>query len=674
MKLYGIKRGAVLLLWVLLLSCNDEDLWEEQYGVGDRICFGVSSGETSEAKTRSVTDFVLRAADSADLLCMTAEVAEGIDEKITRGVSVSLASFYDRFHVLAYWKKNGTLVDQQFYMDDDASKKGAVWSSTNVYYWPGRIHALQFYAWAPTDAGLVAPKTPSEDRMLSYRVPAEAPQQKDLVVASTTEFAGDSNQTVPLTFRHVCTAVRFAVGRQMQPGSIKSVALQGVKYQGSYDMAGRVWILDAATTDFAQTLNFPTTGTEAAGDAITPAGGTFMMLPQQLPADARVEVVFVNAEGVERTLTASVGNTEWRMATTITYKLSVSPEGELDFVTCPRTQDAHYEICPITIRCDARLGSKGGWTLTSDDPQHVTFVEQGKFVNPDIEALVKAGYWLEEHHGTSTLKSSSTGDVTVYVFLRENVTEADRKITLSLSSAQGVQEAKTFSFLQYCPAWNNGIGVERIQDADEPWGFNWSEVNFKYTFGKGFASVLINIYIRLFVDSPCVTDKGWGVFSDTEVIFDLSKMKKLTTAKDPDNGNQNTWDLYTYDGINNILDLITMIKSWGGKLESNAHLPQTSNFAGRACGLKNKYLLQQENHSGHTVYRPVLNRADLLWYLPARDEMPLLQDNLSGDYWTSTSITDPGTTAWKYTAGGTASPEDRGTVLHVRAVRAKPII
>ena len=60
------------------------------------------------------------------------------------------------------------------------------------------------------------------------------------------------------------------------------------------------------------------------------------------------------------------------------------------------------------------------------------------------------------------------------------------------------------------------------------------------------------------------------------------------------------------------------------------------------------------------------------WYLPSKTEAASMTDNLSGDYWTSTAITDPGTTSWKYTAGGSASSEARKSSIHVRAVRKKP--
>lgn len=95
--------------------------------------------------------------------------------------------------------------------------------------------------------------------------------------------------------------MRFAVGSQMQPGQIKSVALKGVKNAGTYNMAN-AWTLGDATADFSQTLDKETTGNEGNGDEITSAEGTFMMLPQILPADAMIKVVFTNASGVDRTL------------------------------------------------------------------------------------------------------------------------------------------------------------------------------------------------------------------------------------------------------------------------------------------------------------------------------------------------------------------------------------
>ena len=686
---------ATMLLCTLLFSCNNEDFLESgnPEKACDNICFGISSDKNVQTRGYAGSDdegytadrFVLRSDDSADTLCVRAIVSEGInvsgfegEQALTRATPVGKDNFYNKFHVLAYWSKNGAPVDQ-FYMNTNASNvaasvgTGAIWSTEQIYYWPGADHSFQFYAWAPTDAGgLTTPSSPQE-KSLAYTVPEAAADQKDIVVATTDEIQGDNNAAVPLTFKHICTAVRFAVGSQMQPGQIKSVALKGVKNAGTYDMAADNWSLGDATVNFSQTLNKETTGTEANGDAITTSEGTFMMLPQTLPAWATVEVVFVNANNEDRTLTASIGNTEWKMGTTVTYKLSITPEYELEFVSQPEMQDAHYVIYPITIKSGDKLPA-GGWTLTSNDAANVTFVEKDKFVNNDVQALVDAGYWLDGYNGTSTLTSTTTGEVQVYVFLKENATEADRNITLSLKpAAQGNYEAKEFSFTQYCPAWNNGIGVERIQDGDYPWGFSWdSNMKITYNLGRGLGPILASLYIKIFVNYSYVTSNWGGVLTDFKVTIDFSKVGTLTTATDLNDGNKNTWELYSFNGLNDASALMAQIESWGGVPDKT--LPANpSEFAARACAMKNKYSVQTETDiTGNTVYLPVLDQANMVWYLPAQNEAANMNDNLSGDYWTSTAITDPGTTAYKYTVGGSTSPEDRDSAIHVRAVRQKP--
>lgn len=686
---------ATMLLCTLLFSCNNEDFLESgnPEKACDNICFGISSDKNVQTRGYAGSDdegytadrFVLRSDDSADTLCVRAIVSDGInvsgfegEQALTRATPVGKDNFYNKFHVLAYWSKNGAPVDQ-FYMNTNASNvaasvgTGAIWSTEQIYYWPGADHSFQFYAWAPTDAGgLTTPSSPQE-KSLAYTVPEAAADQKDIVVATTDEIQGDNNAAVPLTFKHICTAVRFAVGSQMQPGQIKSVALKGVKNAGTYDMAADNWSLGDATVNFSQTLNKETTGTEANGDAITTSEGTFMMLPQTLPAGATVEVVFVNANNEDRTLTASIGNTEWKMGTTVTYKLSITPEYELEFVSQPEMQDAHYVIYPITIKSGDKLPA-GGWTLTSNDAANVTFVEKDKFVNNDVQALVDAGYWLDGYNGTSTLTSTTTGEVQVYVFLKENATEADRNITLSLKpAAQGNYEAKEFSFTQYCPAWNNGIGVERIQDGDYPWGFSWdSNMKITYNLGRGLGPILASLYIKIFVNYSYVTSNWGGVLTDFKVTIDFSKVSTLTTATDLNDGNKNTWELYSFNGLNDASALMAQIESWGGVPDKT--LPANpSEFAARACAMKNKYSVQTETDiTGNTVYLPVLDQANMVWYLPAQNEAANMNDNLSGDYWTSTAITDPGTTAYKYTVGGSTSPEDRDSAIHVRAVRQKP--
>ena len=95
-------------------------------------------------------------------------------------------------------------------------------------------------------------------------------------------------------------------------------------------------------------------------------------------AESKLEVVFHdNISGNDRTLTASLDGAEWPIGKTITYRLSITPEYDLQFVTEPTLQDAHYIIYPIKIKVDPKLVELnkkgevvgGGWTLKSTSPK-----------------------------------------------------------------------------------------------------------------------------------------------------------------------------------------------------------------------------------------------------------------------------------------------------------------
>lgn len=325
-NLYRITgKIAALLSCLLLFSCNSDDMLDEigANGAGkyrDNICFGITSDESVQTKGNKPADngytsdsFVLRSENSDDTLCVNAIVTDGIESSdsvkqhaMTRGAAVTQDDFYDKFHVLAYWKKDGTSTGQ-FYMNTDVTDKGNnLWSSDRTYIWPGKAHTLTFYAWAPADAGITSPSSP-ESTTLEYTVPTTVTDQKDVVVATTEEIAGNANTTQPLAFRHICTAVKFKVGDQMQAGTIKKITISGVHNSGAYDMASDSWQLGSNTTAFSIEQDIEMTGNES-GSMITDGENTFMMLPQELPAGAKVEIIFHDSQaGTDRTFSASIG-------------------------------------------------------------------------------------------------------------------------------------------------------------------------------------------------------------------------------------------------------------------------------------------------------------------------------------------------------------------------------
>lgn len=690
MKIHQLTASiAAVLLSASLFSCSSDDFFGKAETNTDGISFGVSTENGTSTRANNSADgytaarYTLRSDNSADTLCVRAVVTDGIGNDNAGRPATRAAmktSMYDEFRVVAAVMDNGNL-GTQYYMDDVATKTktGTNWVPSKVYYWPGSNRQLRFLAWAPKDATFDAvPNTPNATT-LKYTTPAEAKDQRDIVAAANGFIDSPANDgtctPVDLQFKHICTAVIIKTGETMAEGTIKSVTVTNVRNSGTYDMLRSAWTLNDATTSYTVSPNMATGSTTDEGTKLNADDATFMLLPQTLGADSKLEVKFQdNISGRDRTLSASLDGAEWPMGKTVTYRLSITPEYELKFTSEPKEQDAHYVVYPINIKVDNNL--RGGWQLTSNDPANVTFVQ--KFQADAIKNLVDKGYWFKDHCGTSTLTSSAKGEVKVYVFIKENISNSDRDITLSLTPVDYPSaKPETFTFKQYCPAWNNGIGVERKQEIDYPWGFNWdSNMKITYTMPDNFLNFLRHILFLIFGDKSYVEDQGSVITKDWQVIVDFSKVPPLKTATSTTDGLKNTWEIYNFEGISEAEGIMNQLESWGGTPDKT--LPTNpAEFAAMACAKKNAYSLKIEkrtNISGKVEYSyiPTLAKEDMVWYLPAKDEAQNMKDdlfNLSGNYWTSTAITDPGTTSYKYTAGGAVSPQDRNSVIQVRAVR-----
>lgn len=679
---------AAVLLSVTLFSCSSDVPYEHtDYSTTDNICFGISdsgNGTRAAAANEAITTdrYVLRSSESSDTLCVRAVVSDGIGKAAAKHATRASmqTTMYDQFNVVAQLKKSDGNIAPRYYMNEVATKQGDVWQpSSSIYYWPDN-GSLRFLAWAPIDAELdESPVKPSEDvnkTTIKYTVPAELSKQRDLVAAATgynASPAGGVCAPVSLQFKHLCTAVVVKTGATMAPGTIKSVTVTNVRNSGTYDMLRSAWTLNDATTSYTVSPNMATGSTTAEGTKLNADDATFMLLPQTLGADSKLEVMFHdNISGRDRLLTASLNGAEWPMGKTVTYRLSITPEYELEFTSEPQVQDAHYVIYPITIKAE-NLGANG-WKLVSNDTRNVTFVEN--FGNDDIKRLVDNGYWLKDYCGKSELTSTTRGDIKVYVFIKENITDADRDIKLTLTPADYPNAAPvTFDFKQYCPAWNNGIGVERKQETDYPWGFNWdSSMKITYSMPKGFWMGIWHALFTIFGNTKYVTQEGYAWTGTWKVTVDFSKVPKLTTATSATDGLKNTWEIYNFEGISDAETIMRQLESWGGVPDKTLPTNPTE-FAAAACAKKNPFGVTINTKDGQNLYLPTLSQSDLVWYLPAQDEAPNMVDGiypLSGNYWTSTAITDPGTTSYKYTVGASASPEDRNNFIHVRAVRKRP--
>lgn len=702
MKIHHLTASiAAVLLSASLFSCSSDDFLGKAETNTDGISFGVSTENGASTRANNSADgytaarYTLRSDNSADTLCVRAVVTDGIGNSNANRPATRAAmqtSMYDDFKVVAAVKENGN-VGTQYYMDDVATKAGTNWVPSKVYYWPGSNRQLRFLAWAPTDASFQSVPNNPNATTLQYTTPAEAKNQRDIVAAATGFISNPSNDAtctpVGLQFKHLCTAVIIKTGEQMTAGTIKSVSLKGVKNSGTYDMVSSAWTLNGTTTNFTISPNQATTSTTPNGTNLNAGESTFMLLPQTLGADSKLEVAFHdNISGKDRILSASLKDAVWPMGKTVTYRLSITPEYELKFTSEPKVQDAHYVIYPIKIKVDPTLVDKnkkgevvgGGWTLKSTSPK-VTLCKE-------LTELTSLGYWVEEDRGTQTIEGTETGEVTVYAFLEENITEAERDIVLELSPKKypSATSAK-FTIKQLCPSWNTqGLGCERFEDGDYPWGFKWDS-SMKITYdmseagGTGFWGPLrrwiMKIQIKYYGDKykDYITyTTYWGQLKT--LTIDFSKVPNLDVADSPDDGNLNTWELYNFNGISDVTGLMAQLEEWGGKpdkvLEQNP-----AEYAARMCTMKNKFNKEKIAQEGNNVaYRPVLKRENLVWYLPAKNEFSMVVDNdypLNGNYWTSTAseIAHDNENSYKYLNNSGASLNIRTDKFHVRAVRKK---
>lgn len=697
-----IAGMAAVLLSLSLFSCSSEDIFERaNRDAGDNIRFGVSEAEdgapaylAARQADGIITDqFVLRSPVSRDTLCVSATLTDGIlkpgaAKTITRATMQK--TMYDKFKVVAQLNDTDGSVSSQYYMNETATKSGSVWQPAATYYWPGK-RQLRFLAWAPVEDGVleettIYPTVDANKTTIRYTAPLDAAKQRDLVAAATGYMdnpkSGETCSPVKLQFKHLCTAVMIKTGNNMADGTVKSVKITNVKKSGTYDMTTSAWTLDDATDDYSITPNKATTSATPDGTPLYNNDAAFMLLPQTLGAESKLEVEFHdNISGNDRTLSASLNGAVWPMGKTVTYILSITPEFGLEFVTEPRVQDAHYIIYPIKIKVDPILKGKGGWQLKSTSPE-VTLCKE-------LTDLTSLGYWVEEDRGTQTIEGTETGEVTVYAFIEENIGRNSRDLVLELTPKK-YPSAKpvTFTIRQLCPSWNtNGLGCERFEDGQYPWGFLWDN-DMKITYdmseagGTGFFGPLrrwiMKIQIKYYGDKyqNYITYTTYWAQLKTLTI-DFSKVPNLDVANDPDDGNLNTWELYNFNGISDVTGLMAQLEEWGGKPDKT--LPQNpAEYAARMCIMKNKFnkeLIGEE--LGKKAYRPVLKQKNLVWYLPSKNEFSMVVDNeypLKGTYWTSTAseVANDNENSYKYLQNSGPSLEKRTNLHSIRAVRKHP--
>ena len=734
MKIHQLTASiAAVLLSASLFSCSSDDFFGKAETNTDGISFGVSTENGASTRANNSADgytaarYTLRSDNSADTLCVRAVVTDGIGNDNAGRPATRAAmqtSMYNEFKVVAAVKENDNVGTQYYmYMDDVATKRGTNWVPSKVYYWPGSNRQLRFLAWAPTDAVFQSVPNNPNVTTLQYTTPTEAKNQRDIVAAATNFMESPANDgtctPVDLQFKHLCTAVIIKTGEQMTAGTIKSVSLKGVKYSGTYDMVKSEWTLNNSTADFTISPNKETNGATPNGTDLNAGESTFMLLPQKLGADSKLEVVFLdNISGKDRILSASLNRAEWPMGKTVTYRLSITPEYELNIDNVSEFVDAHYVIEPIKIRL-SNLESNTKWTLTTKINGEVyNGTNVSVQLSNDVLSVVKEGFWIDKYvnitrdnngnitnkvvtdqsaRGTTTVTGNGNIETDAYVFIPENIGNNDRNITITLKvDGTSDADAVTKTIIQKCPSWNgSNVGYERFEEnngGSYPFGFLWDR-KVKYSY-EGFWAFLF----KWSADSYKTSETQNYLTTTWKITSVLPPWKSLTTATidytklnnslnvgmSNDNGLENTRKLYTFKGIGTISEMETILDkvkilgyTWEKKEENGGDYQTVKNFAAKMAVMKNKFNVEkrEETNNGETLifYVPDIDEKDILWYLPASNEQMGITDTeypLSGTYWSSTAA-DNNTNAYIYSSGSSSVENGRMATHKIRAARKK---
>ena len=491
---------ATAAVAMLMASCIKDEVVDVPFipTESETIGFGINLenlDDTRAASRNRVGKHDLKSADGEFTLPMGVYVEDGIhsanaDKAETRGAKLeTIGNSFTVWASLANGNTSTLFFDAKGVVFEN---DGTSYKSNPAYFWPG-AGTLNFTAVANAPESGFVPNLNTAGTALesfTYTVPADATAQEDIVVA-TASVGGANNATVPLNFKHIMSAVNFTVGEKVAYGVIKSITINNIKTTGSYNVATGTWTPNTDSKDsysvaFSSTVNGNYEPNDKAnGTIINDDECTFMMMPQVLDADAEVVVEFIydNAPSDVKQLRANIAidpenpsqRREWAMGKTTYYSLSVDENYNLTITPKGDVLDAHYVMTDVTVNIDTEKDQ--AWTLTVE-ATNIDGDDVSIEYKDNLNTLIKNdGYWINNivegstttsARGGKTVKGTTKGEHTITVFIPENITADERKITLTLSLDSDSKAKKTEYLYQMCPYWDRdkGFGWEKVENSE----------------------------------------------------------------------------------------------------------------------------------------------------------------------------------------------------------------
>lgn len=750
MKRINVNICALLVL--TLAACTKSDVVDPVPTPSNTITFSaadmqlevITRGGDKRPTTLGMTNKSIVSEDGVSSLPMVVKVEEGIHRAIEQKPATRAAAVTDanQISMLSAWAsaKKGDV--SELYIDDVDFTKGSdgIFRSNPAKLWLDAQTTLDFFVVANHIEAFTPNFNAVGDHIMSfdYTVPTDAANQPDLLVAEKLGVAGNYEESVPLDFKHVLAAVNIKVGSEVAAGTIQSIKFKGVYNKGTYLLDEHQWVGRTIGGNVVFNVPLPERGVtitkgEDTRDAVINTT-SFMMIPQQLAAGAEVEVIFHDYTlNTDVTLRASIQGDIWAMNTTTNYLININGDYRLEIIPLDKVIDSHYVITKVEISSEYPY-----WSLSAvaNDGADVT-IQLAEDVNP----MAKQGFWTDKiairngteyvitgnsARGSNEIDGSGNGVISrqvVYVFIPENVSGEDRKITLEFSGwGDNINEGSynELTLTQSPVKWLDPTGEGNpdlfwgcellIEGGQVAWGFNWNGLSEQYKITQGSGSPWGQIKNNVLpamdkagIDYNQFPDYIWMVTKQedhkSEIILNIDYSKFATTldlAKSGTDGQLNTWQLYKFDSSDNFdtnlsgYGLITSLKEVITALVNVERVTQgdvglintLDNYAALYALKRNRFHVYIDAANG--IYLPILEEKDANWYLPAKDQFVNViyratwgqQFTWNDFYWTSTIHIDEQNptidsgNAYMFN-NGNLTPTDRTNTYLAMAIRRK---
>ncbi len=178
------------------------------------------------------------------------------------------------------------------------------------YYWPTSDYKLSFFGYYPKgNAAFTLQSTANTTGAptYSYTVPSAIGSQVDVMTGQNVNVLGGGSAPVSITMKHRCAAICFSVTNSRSSAiTLNSISIEGVKYTGILNE--ETWTLGSAVNSSSSnpfTLSYGSSIAASATANITGTTNIFLMLPQTIPAGAKIKVAIDGEDPLYADLTGS---------------------------------------------------------------------------------------------------------------------------------------------------------------------------------------------------------------------------------------------------------------------------------------------------------------------------------------------------------------------------------